>query len=111
MPFHPLASEADLQKAIEASFDGPVILFKHSLTCPISAAAQAAMNRAVAAADVAVYRLVIQEARPLSQHIARAFGIRHESPQAIALLSGHALAHASHFDVTEQWVLEQGEDA
>jgi len=91
---------AGLESAIRASDEAPVVLFKHSRSCPISASAHASVAEMGAPGDPAVYRIVIQEARPVSAEVAARFKIRHESPQAILLWRGERVFDASHFDVT-----------
>jgi thioredoxin 1 len=79
----------------------PLLLFKHSRTCPISHAAHAqleAFRRTHPAVPVRV--LVVQEERALSQAVAHASGVRHESPQALLLHGGGVRWHASHGAVT-----------
>ncbi len=79
------------------------MLFKHSLTCPISSAAlrqyQSFLDHRPEG-DAAVYALVeIQNARDVSDEIARRTGIRHESPQALVLRGGEVAWHASHWSI------------
>ena len=96
--FHALASEPDLQDAVARSQAEAVVLFKHSVTCPVSARAQQQME--AVAAQTPVYQLIVQQARPLSHQIAQTYGIRHESPQVLVLYRGAVVFHASHFRVT-----------
>lgn len=79
----------------------PLLLFKHSRTCPISHAAHAQLEAFRRAhPDAAVRVVVVQEERPLSQAIAAATGVRHESPQALLLQHGAVRWHASHGGIT-----------
>lgn len=100
-----LRTEADLQRLLDGAGAQPVLIFKHSTTCPISAAAHQQFQQAVAAGDLAGARLglvrVIEE-RALSQAIAARFGVKHQSPQAIVLRNGRAVWHASHGAITRQ---------
>jgi bacillithiol system protein YtxJ len=90
-----------------AAFDKKVeegnlfLLFKHSSTCPIS---QAAYEEYEKFADenerVKTFYLVVQEDRPLSNHIAENFQIKHESPQAILFKNSKPVWHASHWKIT-----------
>lgn len=98
-----LASLADLDEAVEASRERPVFLFKHSLTCGISASAYRAFRSfADRRAEDALFALVeIQRARPVSTGIAERTGVRHESPQAILLRDGRPVWHASHWEIGE----------
>ena len=103
----PKSAEAEAQftsvtdaKALEELFalshTQPVILFKHSTTCPISAAAYRQMSNY----DGAVSLVIVQSARDISRQIETQTGVRHESPQAIILRNGQAVWSASHWSIT-----------
>jgi len=94
--FTQITDTAALDQLLARSNDAPVILFKHSTTCPISSAAYQQMSRVKA--DVSL--VVVQRAREVSNEIAARTGIRHESPQAIILRNGQAVWNASHFEIT-----------
>lgn len=99
-PFTPITDATALDELMMRSNDAPVILFKHSSTCPISAGAYREMSKVTE--DVAL--LVVQRARDLSREVERRTGVRHESPQAIVLRNGQAVWNASHWDVTSDAV-------
>lgn len=104
-PFYPLATEADWAEACADSKNAPVVLFKHSSACPVSARAESQMKQLADADDAPpVYRLVVQESRALSNQIAETLGIRHETPQAIVLNDEAPVFDASHGDVTAETV-------
>ena len=86
-----------LEEAIENSRVHPVLLFKHSRTCGISAGV---MNQEIAGVDAPVNLILVQDDRHISNELAARTGIRHESPQAIVLKDGEVVYHASHFDIT-----------
>ena len=96
--FIEINSNEELNRLFEQSNDKPVVLFKHSLTCPISAG----VHQEISNADADVHMVVMQHARNVSNEIAERTGIRHESPQAIVLKNGKPVYHASHYDVTAQ---------
>ena len=98
--FTPINDTNSLEQLLARSHNEPVILFKHSTTCPISASAYKQMSRVEA--DVSL--VVVQRARDVSNEIATRTGIRHESPQAIVLRNGEAVWTASHFDITSDAV-------
>jgi bacillithiol system protein YtxJ len=91
---------AMLDQLFARSADAPVVLFKHSTTCPISARAHRQMSKLDGGAVGEVAMVVVQHARSVSDEIARRTGVRHESPQAFILRGGKAVWHASHFDIT-----------
>jgi len=85
-----------LEALMARSHNEPVILFKHSTTCPVSAAAYAEMSQV----PEEVSLLVVQRARDVSQEVAARTGVRHESPQAIILRNGAAVWNRSHWSIT-----------
>lgn len=99
-PFRSLASEDDWAEARAQSEEQPVLLFKHSSACPVSAKAKREMKELAAERTLPVYKLVVQENRGVSNAIAEALDIRHETPQAIVLDDHAAIFDTSHFDVT-----------
>jgi bacillithiol system protein YtxJ len=107
-------TEQELGALVEQSNERPVLIFKHSNACPISARAHAEVRRLVEGAADAGFgfgMVVVQEARSLSNAIERRFGVRHETPQAIVVRSGKAVWNASHFDVTRDRLSEALEGA
>ena len=103
-PFLSLSSEEELTDAVLRSNGEPVILFKHSATCGISAGANSSMTELTEATDPPIYRLIVQESRSLSNAIAERFGIRHESPQVLVLVEGEVIFHTSHYRITAERV-------
>jgi len=96
--FIEINSTEKLDELFEQSSEKPVVLFKHSLTCPISAGVYQEISNA--GADINL--IIIQNARSVSKAVAEKTGIRHESPQAIVLKNGEPVYHASHYDVTAE---------
>lgn len=84
------------------SKERPVVIFKHSLTCPISAAAYDEMSEF--AGEVALVE--VQRARELSNEIENRLNVAHESPQVIILRNGQVAWNASHFKITADAVTE-----
>lgn len=78
-----------------------VLLFKHSTTCPISAAAHAEYEAfCTAVPDATTALVLVLEDRAAARGIAERSGVRHESPQAILFVNGRAVWHASHQHIT-----------
>ncbi len=100
--FTQIADAQALDELVARSHEAPVVLFKHSLTCPISAAAYREMTRLGAAVSI----VVIQKARDVSREVAERTGVRHESPQALVLRNGEVVWNASHGSVTADAVTD-----
>jgi bacillithiol system protein YtxJ len=92
----------ELEELIERSKQGPVWVFKHSLTCPISAYAWAEFQSFVndRPEDSGLYSLIeVQTARPVSNAVAERTGVVHQSPQALLLRDAKVVWHASHHTI------------
>jgi len=78
------------------------IIFKHSVSCSISAVA---LNRLESASDryphipIHYYYLDIFKYRDLSNSIALMFDIEHESPQLLVLQNGKCIYSKSHLGI------------
>ena len=101
-PWLPLTQSEQLTDLARASHEQPVIIFKHSTTCSISAAAKSKIERQWAdsgLANVPIYYLDLLRFRPLSTQVAEQFGIRHESPQLLLIKDGECHYDASHMGI------------
>ncbi len=96
-------SVSEIDQLVAKSFETPVLLFKHSLTCPISKAAFGQYQRFLEGrpdGDATAYALIeIQNARDVSAEVASRTGVRHESPQALLMRGGDIVWHASHWSI------------
>lgn len=99
-PFRPLTSEAEWDDARTASEDGPVLIFKHSSACPVSAQAHDEMAELAEDTDLSIYRVVVQENRSVSDAVEADLDVRHETPQVILLRDRRPVFDTSHFEVT-----------
>jgi bacillithiol system protein YtxJ len=78
------------------SAEEPIILFKHSDTCGISARAYREMTKL----EKRVALVTVQKARLLSNEIESRFGLPHETPQVLIVRDGKLAWSASHFRIT-----------
>lgn len=93
-----IRTEAELEAALAAP---RFLLFKHSSTCPISAAAFEEYEEWLASAPaVPSGWLNVVAERPLARAVAERTGVLHESPQALLLAGGRCLWNASHGAIT-----------
>jgi bacillithiol system protein YtxJ len=96
MSFVNIDSIEKLDKLFDASSEKPVLLFKHSITCPISTDASNQMS--IVNGDVNI--VIVQSSREISNAIAQRTNIEHESPQAIIIKDGKPIFQASHYGIT-----------
>jgi bacillithiol system protein YtxJ len=104
--FQPLRDLEALETALHRSASGPVVIFKHSPTCGISAQAREDLLdwSATEPAPVPIYEVRVREHRDVSDAIAARFRLRHESPQALIIEDGRVKWHGSHFHVNAREV-------
>jgi bacillithiol system protein YtxJ len=85
-----------LDELIESARERPLVIFKHSLKCPISSAARDQMEQY----ESEVALIEVQRARGLSNAVESRFGVAHESEQVNVLRKGQVFWSVSHFKIT-----------
>jgi bacillithiol system protein YtxJ len=95
----------ELQRLIDESRTRPLLLFKHSRSCGTSMEALDELvehlNDRRPGSTSPLYAMVtVQTHREVSNAVARHFGVRHETPQALLIRDGRVVWSASHFRVT-----------
>jgi bacillithiol system protein YtxJ len=97
-----LTREEQIQEIIAESKQQPVVIFKHSTSCSISATAKGRLERQWGdngLKEVKPYYLDLLAYRPISNLVARAFDIEHESPQLLLIRDGACIYDASHLGI------------
>ena len=110
MNWHQLTQASQLEEIKEESQQHPVLIFKHSTRCNISATAKARLERkwkSDEAGDLLPYYLDLVLLRSLSNEVADTFGVRHESPQILLISKGECVYDASHFDINFDEISQQ----
>ncbi|WP_330999663.1 bacillithiol system redox-active protein YtxJ [Cohnella fermenti] len=100
--------------ALRQSSEKPLLVFKHSTQCPVSAGAHEALTNYLAdAAPPSVEFAIVHviEDRPVSNDIAETLGVTHKSPQAILIKNGEPVWDESHWRITEQFLAERLQEA
>ena len=90
----PLTSEEQFNQLL--SEEGPLAIFKHSTRCSISSMAKNRVERDWKSDSVPVYLIDVIQHRNVSNLIASALEVIHQSPQLILVQNGAAVHHASH---------------
>lgn len=98
--FQPLDSVDSLRAALDQAQTVTVVLFNHDPWCPISARA----HREMSAVSHPIHLIDVSRHRDITAELARATGIRHESPQAFVLRNGQVDWSASHGSITARAV-------
>ena len=99
----PLTQPEQLADIVRESHEHPVLIFKHSTTCSISATAKAKLERQWPTAELPegtpLYYLDLLRFRPISAQIEQEFGVQHESPQLLLIQDGKCTYNASHMGI------------
>lgn len=97
-----LHTSEDYEHAMERSSERPVLIFKQSTTCPISAKAFRQYHSFLDSTDkeIDTYFVKVRETRDVSNQIAEDTHIKHESPQILLIKNKEVLWNTSHSDIT-----------
>src|SRR5258708_40222434 len=93
--FIELRDVASLDDFLARSNGDPLIIFKHSASCGISARAYTQMSQI----ERPVGLVTVQTARAVSDEIGRRMGLAHETPQVMIISDGKVSWTASHGQV------------
>lgn len=98
------------QEVFHSSKERPLLVFKHSTSCPISAGAHEEFAHYVedseqAGVDFAIVHVI--EDRPVSNAIADTLGVKHQSPQAILVKDGKPEWDESHWRITYDFLTDK----
>ncbi|BDD10969.1 thioredoxin family protein [Fulvitalea axinellae] len=99
MEWIPLTSFEQLDKIDSDSHNAPIVIFKHSTRCSISAMAKSRMDSGSLAQDFPesqAYYLDLLNHRDISNEIEARYRISHESPQLLIIKDGKCVTHTSH---------------
>jgi bacillithiol system protein YtxJ len=107
MNWIPLDSESQLEQIKAASADQPVVIFKHSTRCSISAVVKSRLERTAAPQDITFYYLDLLRHRHLSNRIAEDYAVTHESPQVLLIRNGECIYDESHTGISMEELLER----
>lgn len=97
-----LTDVTQLDKINSESGSQPFVIFKHSKRCSISRATLDRLERNWREEElptVKTYLLDLLTYRDISNQIAEAYEVEHESPQVLVIQNGKAIFNRSHFEI------------
>jgi len=103
MNWHPLTSTQQLDEVLQESKNTPVVIFKHSTSCPVSATAKSRLERqwdGAGLGHVKPYYLDLLSYRPVSNQVAEVLQVKHESPQLLLVQDGLCTYDTSHLSIS-----------
>lgn len=103
-----LDSDAQLDELLAASYQHPILFFKHSTRCSISAAAEGRLLRAETQLETkfTLVYLDLLRYRSLSNRLANDLEVEHASPQVLLVQNGQCTYHESHFGIQPAELLQ-----
>ncbi|MEM1124499.1 MAG: bacillithiol system redox-active protein YtxJ [Bacteroidota bacterium] len=101
-----LTTIAQIKKIAEKSKSIPCLIFKHSLTCPISSMAKHRVekNWDFQEGEIEAYYLDLLNHRNVSNEVAAFFSVQHQSPQVLLIQDGYCTFDTSHLDITVEGI-------
>ena len=98
-----LTDKDQLDELLKASHFKPVLLFKHSTSCSISAMVIKWFENKLESkkGEYHYFFLDLIRYRNISNNIAIKFNIPHQSPQLILIENGKVVNHASHYGILQ----------
>ncbi len=102
MEWQKLTDIKQIENLAEESKNQPVVIFKHSTSCSISATAKNRLERQWTdnqLGNLKPYYLDLLAYRPVSNEIASFFQVRHESPQLLLIQDGVCTYNGSHLGI------------
>lgn len=99
MNWKKLTAVEQLDQLVTASAQNPVLIFKHSTRCSISATSLSRLERNWEDIGTVPYYLDIIAHRDVSNALADRFGVPHQSPQVLVLKNGDCIHDSSHFSI------------
>lgn len=110
MNWHHLTKPEELELIFSKSNEKPVLIFKHSTRCGISATVKDRLERSWKEEmndKVDAWYLDLIAYRNLSDAIAKQTKVMHQSPQVLIIKNGQATYDASHYEINLQRIEEK----
>ena len=101
-----LTTIAQLDIIDETSESKPVVIFKHSTRCGISAGAEYRLlaDWGYETGDIELYHLDLLKHRDVSNAVAERYKVVHQSPQLLMIVDGKAVDDTSHHLVSSDFI-------
>lgn len=104
MNWKKLSNKQELYTLTEESFQGPVLIYKHSTRCSLSDITQSRLERSWESdpIDLSPYFLDLILNREVSDAVEHQFQVRHQSPQVLVIDQGKCIFHSSHLSISHR---------
>jgi bacillithiol system protein YtxJ len=108
MNWNQLTEASQIAQIKEESKQHPVLIIKHSTTCSISNTALSRLERNYKpelVGKLKPYYLDLLSFRSVSNAVAEAFSVEHQSPQILLIKNGQCIYDESHFGISFNGIL------
>ena len=112
MKWNELHEIAQIEQIVKESESKPVLIFKHSTRCSISASALNRVERVwsdKSEESVKPYYLDLISHRDVSNAIEAKFNVEHQSPQVLMISKGKSVYDTSHSDINLPEIISQAQ--
>lgn len=101
MNWKALSTFEDLEGIIEKSSQQPVLIYKHSTSCPLSSVVRSRLEHSwkTDPLDIEAHLLDLISFREVSNAVEDQFKVRHQSPQVLVIDQGKCIFHCSHLAI------------
>lgn len=96
-----------IDQIIQESEQHPIVIFKHSTSCPVSGSAKKRLESVPAPENVDFYYLDLWTYRSVSDEVAERMNVTHKSPQVLLIKNGKCVYNESHQKVNMDAIVEQ----
>ena len=100
MNWHKLTDVSQIETIKLESENQAILVYKHSTRCSISATALSRLERSWKSEKIKPYFLDLLSYGDISQKIAEAFKVEHQSPQVLLIKNGQSIYDASHLAIS-----------
>ena len=103
-----LTEPQQLNGLVKESSSIPVIIYKHSSRCGLSAMTENKLEEGweLLQPKVKLYFLDLIRDREVSKSVAERFNVRHQSPQILIIKNGICVYNSSHYEINVKTILE-----
>ncbi len=102
-----LHTEEQLSDINQKSFQQPQLIFKHSTRCSISSVIKSRLYKEPLPSGIDFYYLDLIAHRSVSNRVAEAYGVQHESPQVLLVKGGRCVFTESHSNIFIEDIMEK----
>lgn len=99
MKWKTITEQQQLDDLIKESASKPIIIYKHSTTCPVNGDAKRRLENAEQPENIDFYYLDLLRFRDISNETAARFNVTHKSPQVLLIQNGVCVYNESHMKI------------